>query len=54
MGNTLTQGRAQKTFSEQQLINKKQNIEKEKNSEIFKKFKKIFSDGDLTDVSKEE
>ena len=51
---TLTQGRAQKTFSEQQLINKKQNIEKEKNSEIFKKFKKIFSDGDLTDVSKEE
>ena len=50
----MTQGSAQKTFYEQQIIKKKENIEKEKNSEVFKKLKKIFPDADLTDVYKEE
>jgi len=51
---TLTQGPAQKTFYEQQVAKKKESIEKEKNSEVFKKLKKIFPDADLAEVSNEE
>jgi len=51
---TLAQGSAQKTFYEQQVAKKKESIEKEKNSEVFKKLKKIFPDADLAEVSNEE
>jgi len=51
---TLTKGVGQKTFSELQLINKRQLIEQEKKGEVYKKFKNIFSDGELVKVSKKD
>ena len=51
---TLTKGVGQKTFSELQLINKRQLIEQEKKGEVYKKFKNIFSDGELVEVSKKD
>ena len=51
---TLTKEVGQKTFSERQLINRVQQIEQEKKGEIYKKFKNIFSDGELVKVSKKD
>ena len=51
---TLTKGVGQKTFSELQLINRRQLIEQEKKGEVYKKFKNIFSDGELVKVSKKD
>ena len=51
---TLTKGLGQKTFSELQLANRNKLIEQEKKSEVYKKFKKIFSDGELVEISKKD
>ena len=51
---TLAKEAGQKTFSELRAIKKKSLIEKEKNGEIFKKFKSVFSDIDLLEVKKED
>ena len=51
---TLTKAQGQKSFAELQSITKKKLFEEEKNSEIYKKFKKIFVDGELTKVLKKE
>ena len=50
---TLTKSTDQKTFLEHQSINKKQLLEEEK-GEVYKKFKNIFSDGELIEVLKKE
>ena len=51
---TLTKGPGQATFSEKQFINNKKLLESEKKSNVYKKFKKIFSDGELVEVSKKD
>tara|TARA_B100000029_G_scaffold516040_1_gene626355 strand:+ start:5720 stop:7414 length:1695 start_codon:yes stop_codon:yes gene_type:complete len=51
---TLTKRPGQKSFSEQRIIKRKEIIEKEKNSDIYKKFRNIFSDVELLDVDKTE
>ena len=51
---TLTKAQGQKSFAELKSITKKKLFEEEKNSEIYKKFKKIFVDGELTKVLKKE
>ena len=47
---TLSKQKGQKTFSEIKNIKKKELFEKEKNGETNKKFKDIFSDGELLEV----
>ena len=51
---TLTKGVGQKTFLEKQSINKKELLESEKKGEVYKKFKNIFSDGELLEVKKDD
>jgi len=51
---TLTKGQGQATFSKKQSMNKKELLESEKKNEVYKKFKKIFSDGKLIEVSKKD
>jgi len=51
---TLTKGNGEKSFSETQLIKKKGIFKKEKNSEVYKKFKDIFLDGNLVEVKKKD
>ena len=51
---TLTKGLGQKTFLEMQSINKKKLLENEKKNDVYKKFKNIFSDGELVEVSKKD
>ena len=51
---TLTKGAGQKNFSNLQSIKKRELLEQEKKGEVFKKFKNIFSDGDLIDVSNKD
>ena len=52
---TLTKSTDQKTFLEHQSINKKKLLEEEEEKgEVYKKFKNIFSDGELVEVSKKE
>ena len=51
---TLTKQAGQKTYREAQLIKKIELLNQEKKSEIYKKFKDIFSDGELLEVTKEE
>ena len=51
---TLTKKVGEKTFVEQQLLKKKNIIEEEKKGEIYKKFKDVFSDGELVEISKKE
>ena len=51
---TLTKSAGEKTFSEKKIIKKKELIESEKNGEIYKKFKNIFSDIELVDVLKND
>jgi len=51
---TLTKELGQKTFLEMQSINKKELLENEKKNDVYKKFKNIFSDGELVEVSKKD
>ena len=51
---TFTKSTDQKTFLEHQSINKKKLLEEEEKGEVYKKFKNIFSDGELVEVSKKE
>ncbi len=51
---TLTKEKGQKSFSELQSIKKKEILEEEKKGELYKKFKNIFSDGDLLEVKKKD
>ncbi len=48
---SLTKEKGQKTFLEQKSIKKKEILENEKNSAVHLKFKKIFSDLELIDVT---
>ena len=49
---TLSKTKGQKSFSEFQEIKKKELLNKERKGEIYKKFKNIFSDGELLEVKK--
>ncbi len=49
---TLTKKPGEKTFAELKNIEKINLIDKEKKSETYKKFKNIFSDGELLDIKK--
>ena len=51
---TLTKNLGQKTFFETQTLKKKEFFEKESKGEISKKFKDIFSDGKLIEISEDE
>jgi len=51
---TLTKEMGQKTFSEIREITKNKLLENEKKSETYKKFKELFSDGELIEVEKKE
>ena len=51
---SLTQEPGNKSFIEQQNINKKKFIDSEKETETYKKFKSIFYDAELVDVEKKE
>jgi len=49
---TLTKEKGEKTFSEFQHIKVQETLENEKKGEVYKKFKSIFSDVELIEVSK--
>jgi len=49
---TLSKTKGQKSFSEFQEIKKKELLNKEREGEIYKKFKNIFVDGELLEVKK--
>ena len=51
---TLTKDMGQKTFFELENIKNKELTEQEKKEEVYKKFKNIFTDGELVKVSKKE
>ncbi len=51
---TLTKATGQKTFLERQSIMAEQLLVKEKKGEVYKKFKNIFPDGELIEISKKE
>ena len=51
---TLTKKKGQATFAELQSTKKKELLDQEKKGEIYKKFKNIFSDGELLEVNKED
>ena len=51
---TLEKTKGQKTFAELQDIKRKKFLDQEKEGEIYKKFKNIFSDGELLEVKKED
>ena len=51
---TLTKEPGEKSFVETQSLKIKDLLEKEKKSEVYKKFINIFSDGELIDVKKKE
>ena len=51
---TLSKEKGQKTFLELKDIKKKESLKQEKKGEIYKKFKNIFSDGELVEVSKKD
>ena len=51
---TLTKKMGQKTFLEMQSINKKELLESEKKSDVYKQFKNTFSDGELLEVLKKD
>ena len=51
---TLTKKTGQKTFSDLQSIKREKLLDQEKKGEIYKKFKNIFSDGELLEVKKED
>ena len=43
-----------KTFLEKAIIKKKEILKSEKNSELYKKFKDIFSDVELLEIKKRD
>jgi DNA polymerase-3 subunit gamma/tau len=49
---TLSKEVGQKTFSETQILKKQELLNKEKNGEVYKKFKNVFSDIELLEVKK--
>jgi len=51
---TLSKEKGQRTFSELKNIKKKELLNQEKEGEIYKKFKNIFSDGELVKVLKKD
>ena len=51
---TLTKSEGQKTYSELQSLKKNELLEKEKGGDTYKKFKNIFSDAELIEVSKKD
>ena len=51
---TLTKKPGQKTFSELEIIKKKQALETEKNGKLYKDFTEIFDDGEFVDINKKE
>ena len=51
---TLSKEVGEKTFSELQYIKKNELIEEEKKGNVYKKFKNIFSDGELLEIKKED
>ena len=51
---TLSKQQGSESFSEMKLKKSSKILENEKKSEVYKKFKNIFSDGDLIEVTKEE
>ena len=51
---TLTKSEGQKTYSELQSLKKNELLEKEKSGDTYKKFKNIFSDAELIEVSKKD
>tara|TARA_Y100001970_G_C14242723_1_gene865929 strand:+ start:1357 stop:3015 length:1659 start_codon:yes stop_codon:yes gene_type:complete len=51
---TLAKGEGQKTFLETKSIDSKATISEEKKGELYKKFKNIFDDAELIDVTKED
>ena len=51
---TLTKKTGQKTFSELQSIKREELLDQEKKGKIYKKFKNIFSDGELLEVKKKD
>jgi len=51
---TLSKEAGEKAFSELQYIKKNKLIEEEKKGNVYKKFKNIFSDGELLEIKKED
>jgi len=51
---TLSKKMGQKTVSETRNLEKKKLLDREKKDEIYKKFKKVFPDGELIEISKED
>ena len=51
---TLSKEKGQETFSKHQDIKKKEFLNQEKKGEVYKKFKNIFSDGELLEIKKNE
>ena len=51
---TLSKQQGSESFSEMQLKKSSEILENEKKSEVYKKFKSVFSDVDLIEVTKEE
>ena len=51
---TLSQEKGQDTFSKLQDIKKKEFLNQEKKGEVYKKFKNIFSDGELLEIKKND
>jgi len=51
---TLTKKTGQKTFFEQKNLKKKELTDKEKKGKLYEKFKNIFSDGELIDVTEKD
>jgi len=51
---TLSKQQGSESFSEMQLKKSSEILENAKKSEVYKKFKNVFSDGDLIKVTKEE
>ena len=50
---TLSKQQGSESFSEMQLKKSSEILENEKKSEVYKKFKSVFSDVDLIEVTKE-
>ena len=51
---TLTKGQGEITFFEKKVQKKKQLLDDEKKGDTYKKFKTIFSDAELIEVSEKE
>jgi DNA polymerase III subunit gamma/tau len=51
---TLAKGEGQKTFLETKSINEKDTLDKEKKGDLYKKFKSVFDDIELVDVSEKD